>query len=233
MPHPSHTLVPEREQVAAVCRRLADDGLVLGTAGNVSVRAGELIAVTATGASFAELTTEQVSVVDSGGRLVAGEYAPTSELGLHLELYRRYQTGAIVHTHAPMAVALACVLDELPVIHYQLLGLGGAVRVAAYHTFGTPELAQAVSDALDGRYAALMSNHGAVTHAPTVDKALEHALLLEWGCQIYWHAAALGTPRVLDEEQQQAVAAQARALNYGATRPGAPPAGERSRADRP
>src|SRR5919198_566972 len=150
-----------RAEVAAVCRRLAAEGLVLGTAGNVSARVGDLVAVTATGATFADLTPEQVTVVDLAGNRVAGDLAPTSELGLHLSVYATYGTGAIVHTHSPMAVALSTVLDELPVIHYQLLGLGGAIRVAPYHTFGTRELAQAVTDALDGRFAALLANHGA------------------------------------------------------------------------
>ncbi|MGH3736134.1 MAG: class II aldolase/adducin family protein [Micromonosporaceae bacterium] len=217
-------LTTAREEVAAVCRQLAADGLVVGTAGNVSARVGDLVAVTATGTRFGEITAEQVTVVDLEGRTVAGRFAPTSELGLHLGLYRRYGTGAIVHTHAPLAVALGSVLDELPIIHYQLLALGGPVRVAAYHTFGTAELAQAVSDALDGRYAALMSNHGAVSHGSTLSRAVEYAQLLDWGCGIYWQAAVLGTPRVLDAAQRQAAVLQYRALGYGTTRPtGAPP----------
>ena len=64
---------------------------------------------------------------------------PTSELELHLGVYRRYGAGAVVHTHATMATALSCVLDELPVVHYQMLLLGGPVRVAPYATFGSPE----------------------------------------------------------------------------------------------
>jgi L-fuculose-phosphate aldolase len=118
-----------------------------------------------------------------------------------------------------MATALSCVLDELPCIHYQLLALGGSVRVAPYATFGTPELAASVLTALEGRSAALMANHGAVTHAPTLAKAVEHALLLEWACRVYWHTATLGTPRVLDRQQQLAVIEAAIARDYGTTRP--------------
>ena len=97
------TLEPVREQVAAASRRLAAEGLVLGTAGNVSARSGDEVAITPTGAVLAELESEQVSVVDLDGNQVDGELAPTSELDLHLGVYRRYEAGAVVHTHAPMA----------------------------------------------------------------------------------------------------------------------------------
>jgi L-fuculose-phosphate aldolase len=90
--------------------------------------------------------------------------------------------------------------------------------VAPYRTFGTPELAEATLDALDGRLAALMANHGAIAWAGDVDTAVQHSLLLEWGCGVYWHASALGTPRVLDERQRQAVVEAAVARNYGTTR---------------
>jgi L-fuculose-phosphate aldolase len=214
------TLEREREQVAAACRRLAAEGLVVGTAGNVSARDGDRVAISATGAVLAEASSEQVTVVDMEGRVVSGELEPTSELDLHLGVYRRYDAGAVVHTHAPMATALSCVLDdELPCVHYQMLLLGGPVRVAPYATFGTPELAQSVLDALDGRTAALMANHGAITHGPSLDSAMDLALLLEWACTVYWRAAALGTPRTLDEEERQAVVKAALERGYGKTRP--------------
>jgi L-fuculose-phosphate aldolase len=208
-------LEPERERVAAAARRLANQGLVIGTAGNVSERAGELVAVTPTGAVLASVVADDVAVVDLDGAQVGGELAPTSELGLHLGVYRRYDVGAVVHTHAPMATALACVLDELPVVHYQMLALGGPIRVAPYATFGSPELAQLTLDALEGRCAALMSNHGTIAHGVDLDAAIETALLLEWVCTIYWRAAAIGTPRVLDSEQLAAVIDAVTTTGYG------------------
>ncbi|MFF8971043.1 class II aldolase/adducin family protein [Streptomyces sp. NPDC014995] len=225
----SSALGQERAAVADACRRLGAEGLLIGTAGNVSLRVGERVAITATGAVLAELTADQVTVVDlADGKVVAGTLRPTSELELHLGVYRRHGAGAVVHTHAPMATAVSCVLDELPCIHYQLLALGGTVRVAPYATFGTPELAESVLAALDGRSAALMANHGAVTHASTLDKAVEHALLLEWACGVYQRAAAMGRPRALDEQQQLAVIEAALARDYGTTQP-VPPAQEGNR----
>jgi len=213
-------LESEREQVAAACRRLAAEGLVIGTAGNVSVRSGDHVAISATGAVLGQATAAEVTVVDLDGGVVGGELEPTSELDLHLGVYRRYDAGAVVHTHAPMATALACVLDdELPCVHYQMLLLGGPVRVARYATFGTPELAESVIEALDGRTAALMANHGAIAYAPDLAAAVEHSLLLEWACTVYWRARVLGDVRELDEEQRQAVVAAAIERRYGTTRP--------------
>jgi L-fuculose-phosphate aldolase len=209
-------LLRERERVAAASRRLASDGLVLGTAGNISERAGDLVAVTPAGAQLSTLQTQDILVVDLQGGVAEGEGAPTSELSLHLGVYRRYSAGAVVHTHAPMGTALSCVLDELPVVHYQMLQLGGSVRVARYATFGTPELAELTLDALQDRGAALMANHGTVAHGVDLDDAVERSLLLEWACRVFWHAAALGTPRVLDEQGLRDVASAAAARGYPA-----------------
>jgi L-fuculose-phosphate aldolase len=211
------TLDAVRDQVATACRRLAAEGLVLGTAGNVSARHGDEVAITPTGAVLAELEPEQVSVVDLQGLQVGGELAPTSELDLHLGVYRRYDAGAVVHTHAPMATALSCVLDELPCVHYGMLQLGGAVPVAPYATFGTPELASSVLDSLEGHRAALMANHGAIAHADDLDGAVELTLLLEWACTVYWRAAAIGEPRALGAEEREAVVAAALSRGYGTT----------------
>ena len=199
-------------------RRLAAEGLVLGTAGNVSARNGDLVAITPTGAVLADLEPEQVSVVDLDGEQADGDLAPTSEIELHLGVYRRYDAGAVVHTHAPMATALSCVVDEVPCVHYGMLQLGGAVPVAPYETFGTPELAQSVLDALEGRRAALMANHGAIVHAGDVDEALQLSLLLEWACDVYWRAAQVGEPRALGPAERQAVIDAALARGYGTTR---------------
>jgi L-fuculose-phosphate aldolase len=198
-------------EIVQACHALAAAGLVVGTAGNVSVRIGERVWLTAKGIALADVTADDLGVVDLDGEVLSG--SPTSELELHLAIYRRYDAGAVVHTHARMATAVACVQDELPVIHYQLLALGGAVRVAPFRAFGTPELAAEVTDALRGRTAALLANHGAINYAPSLRGAVDGAVLLEWVCALYLDASRLGTPRVLDDEQQAAV--RASALRHG------------------
>lgn len=188
-------------------RALAAAGLVVGTSGNVSVRDGDRVLLSPKGVALHELAAADVAVVTLDGAVLVG--APTSELELHLAVYRRYDAGAIVHTHAPRATAVACAMDELPVIHYQLLAMGGAIRVAPFAPFGTAELASAVADALDGRRAALLANHGALTYAATLAEAVERAVALEWACGLYLDAVRIGTPRILDEQQQAAVTASA------------------------
>ncbi|KRB76247.1 aldolase [Nocardioides sp. Root190] len=205
-----------RASVADAARQLADAGLLVSTAGNVSAREGDLVAVTATGVVLGRCTPDDVTVVDRHGEVVEGRLAPTSELALHLGVYdARPSEVAVVHTHAPFATAIACVLDELPVLHYQQLSLGGAIRVASYATFGTDELAAGVLAALDGRCAALMANHGSVTVGSSLGAAVENALLLEWLCQLHHRASALGTPRVLTDEQQLDVIRVAIERDYG------------------
>jgi L-fuculose-phosphate aldolase len=208
-----------RERVAAAASRLAAEKLVIGTAGNVSARDGEQVAITPSGTPLRDLAADEIVIVDLDGRQIGGELEPSSELALHLGVYRRYDAGAIAHTHSPMATALACAIDELPVVHYQMLLLGGAIRVAPYATFGTPELAEATLDALRDRTAALMANHGAITYGADLDAAVEHALLLEWACGVYWHAKAIGGPQTIDEGQARAVIEAAVARGYGASDP--------------
>jgi L-fuculose-phosphate aldolase len=208
-------LEPERERVAAAARRLAAEGLVLGTSGNVSHRTGDHVLVTATGAVLAEATADDVAVVEIDGRPLPGSPAPTSEIELHLGAIVRHGAGAVVHTHSPAATALSCVVEEVPVVHYTMLALGGSVPVAPYRTFGTHELAEVVLEALEGRRAALMASHGAVVQAGDVEEGVELALLLEWACDVYWRATAMGVPHVLDEDEQQAVIAAVLERGYG------------------
>lgn len=204
-----------RAEVAAAAHELAAAGLVLGTSGNISRRVGEdRIAITGSGAVLAEMAAEHVSIVALDGEHLDGP-KPSSELDLHLGVYGRYDAGAVVHTHAQLATALSCVLDELPCVHYAMLAFGGAVRVAPYRTFGTSELAEVTLDALEEKTAALMANHGTINYAGDLASATENARLLEWACGVYWQAAQIGTPRTLDPDDMQGVLEAVVSRNYG------------------
>ena len=194
-----------RTEVAEACRALAASGLVVGTAGNVSARAGEFIAASPMGARLSTLTADEIPVVDLEGAPVDADVAPTSELSLHLDIYRRLGAGAVVHAHPVMATAVACVAEELPCIHYGMLELGGNVRVAPYATFGTADLAAGVLEALEGRTAVLMASHGAVTYGCDVTAAVDAMELLEWASSVYVYARVCGTPQVLAASDRLAV----------------------------
>lgn len=216
-------LAEERHALAEAGRRLAARGLVIGTGGNLSVRVGDLIAVTPTGGALGELTAEQMTVIDTGGAVADGDLAPTSEVPLHLAIYRNSHPGAVAHTHAPTSTALGLVIDEIPLVHYAMLNLGGVVRVAPYACYGTDELAAHVVKALEYKQAALMRNHGSIATGSTLAKAVDNLELLEWSAQVY-HQALLASavtgraPRELTQQEQEDVITAALSSGYGTTK---------------
>ncbi|WP_328679352.1 class II aldolase/adducin family protein [Streptomyces sp. NBC_00322] len=177
--------------LVATARRTATEGLVVGTSGNVSVRVGPLVLVTPSGVPYDRLTPEDAVAVDLDGNQVRGDLAPTSELPLHLELYRNTSAGAVVHTHAVHATAVSTLVPELPPIHYMSGAMGGPVRVAAYALYGTEELAQNMLRALRDRTACLLQNHGTVAYADSLDQAYDRTAQLEWMCRLWLTAASV------------------------------------------
>ena len=186
-----------RAQIARVCGRFVADGLVVGTAGNVSARAGDLVAVTPSGLDYSSLTAGLVGVHRLDGSPAEAPLQPTSELALHLSVYAATGAAAIVHTHSPAATAVSALVDEIPAVHYYVALFGGPVAVAPYATYGTDELAAHVVTALHGRTGCLMANHGAVTTGPDLATAYRRAQYLEWLCDVYLRAASAGAPRLL------------------------------------
>jgi L-fuculose-phosphate aldolase len=205
----------EREAVAAASRHLAQKGLVIGTAGNISARKGDLVAVTPTGADLSTVTAEMVTVIDLDGEVVDGDLAPTSEVPLHTGIYAATNALAITHAHAMASTALSCCFDELPPLHYSCLGLGGAPRTAAYATFGSDELARNVLEALQGRNAAMMQNHGSVAYGSRMAEAVERLELLEWLAELYWRSSSMGTPHVLTDKDFEDIITAAIERGYG------------------
>lgn len=137
-----------RAELVAAVRRLRPDGLALGTAGNLSVRHGDLVAITPSAVPYELLTPEDVCVAD----------------------------------------------------------LGGPVRVVPYATPGSAELAELIRDGLEGRWAVLLRNHGAVTVGPTLERAYARSVLLEWLAATYQRACQLGEPAVVASDDLERVA---------------------------
>ena len=192
----------QRAEVAETALGLLTTGLIIGTSGNVSVRVGEHVIITPSGRDYRSLTPRDVAVVDLSGDTIDGEMLPSSETPLHLSVYESNpDVTAIVHAHSIYATAISTVLDLLPTIHYQMLELGGAVRVAPYRTFGTDELAEVTSQALQGRTAVIMKNHGSLATAATLDKALDRCVTLEWCSKLYLTALSAGTPNILSADE--------------------------------
>ncbi len=208
--HPEH-----RAQLVSYSNRLLRDGLAVGSAGNMSVRAGDEVLITPSGVRYPDLAAADICVIRLDGTRAGGTAEPSSETPMHLAVYAATEARAVVHTHSPEVIALSAVCDELPAIHYAITGLGGPVRVAGYSRFGSGELASAAVAALAGRSAAILQNHGAVCYGASLDQAYDRAVLLEWLARVHRLAGARGTPRILSEAELADVAAELRRRRYG------------------
>ena len=140
-------LARERELIAEFGRRMTADRLVVGTSGNLSIRNGDLLAVTPSGHAYDTLTADLVCVQRLDGSAVEGKLAPTSELPIHQLIYDHTDAAAVVHTHSTAATVVSTLVEELPTIHYILAVMGGPIRVAPYATFGSRQLAETCSPA--------------------------------------------------------------------------------------
>jgi L-fuculose-phosphate aldolase len=198
----------ERAAIVAAGARLAAAGLVVGGAGNISVRVDDRLVITPRGCRLAALHPDMLVVTDLDGRLVEGEGRVSSETQLHCAAYRATGAGAVVHTHPVFCTVVSTLADEIAGIHYAVALFGGSVRVAGYATFGSDELAANVAAALRERTGALMRNHGAVTVGDDLESALERTETLEWLAEVHYRAHLAGTPAVLTPEQIDAVRGQ-------------------------
>jgi L-fuculose-phosphate aldolase len=200
-----------RAALVAFGTRMAEDGLAVGSAGNLSVRLGDMLLITPSGVDYDQISEPGICVLDAEGHQLDGDGIPSSECPMHRMIYTLTGARAVVHTHSRAAVALSAVCEELPAVHYSILRLGGpSVRVAQYQTFGSEELARSTAAALDGRHAALLQNHGAVAYGASLAEAYHRAQLLEWLADVYWRAKLFGEPRILDDAELAAVREQSR-----------------------
>ncbi len=204
-----------REELAALYREMGARGLITGSAGNVSARTAGGMLISPTGVSAGGITGDgMVEMARNGG----GGAGASSEWQMHAAIYARAPTAQVIlHAHSDHATALACLNWPLPAFHYDVVGFGGAdVRLAPYFTFGTLELAEAAAQAIDGRTACLLANHGMICHGQDVASALLTALRLETLARQYLLACAAGTPRLLTSDE--IAAARARYSTYGQSR---------------
>ena len=184
--------------LVAAYRDLARAGLIVASAGNVSARQGAGMLISPTGATPESIAPDRLVAMTLDGDW-QGAWRPSSEWHMHAAIYRAFPAaGAVVHTHADAATALACLNESLPPFHYMLAEFGGDdIRCAPYVTFGTAALADLAVTALQGRSACLLANHGMICHGADVASALTCAVRLESLCRQYLLARQAGTPRLL------------------------------------
>ncbi len=195
--------------VLATARAMNASGINRGSAGNVSARCKDGFIITPTGMAYDACTAGDMVKVGADGT-ATGTRKPSSEWRFHRDIYAaRQEAGAVVHTHSPFATALACQGQGIPPFHYMVARFGGRdVRCAAYATFGSQALSDAIIAALNGRSACLMAHHGMVVFGRDCDHALALAVELETLCEQYWRVLQLGAPRLLPEAEMSRVLAK-------------------------
>ncbi len=186
---------------------MVEKGLVIGKAGNVSVRLASrsrrsLLAITPTSRYYDSLTPDDIPIIDFHGKPVDGALPPSSEVALHIGVYQaRPAINAVIHTHSPYATMLAVARLEIPpVVEDQVVFLGGEVKVARYAASGTDELAANAIEALSERNAVLLASHGAIGVGRSLREALAVCELLEKTAMVYVCTTALGRANPLPAE---------------------------------
>jgi L-fuculose-phosphate aldolase len=202
------TLMRERVALIEAARSMAALGINQGSAGNISVRAGDAMLITPSAIPYDDITPEMVALMPLDGEYGAweGPKRPSSEWRFHLDIFRaRPEIGAIVHTHAPYATAIAMTRRDIPPCHYMITRFGGAtVRCAPYAVFGTAALSTVALAALENRKACLLANHGFIATGATLEAAMAAAVELEALAKQYILSLSIGGPVLLTDQEIEA-----------------------------
>ncbi len=195
-----------RQQLLLTLRRMVELGLNRGTAGNASVRCADNVLITPSALPVADMGESDMVLLDNNGKVLQGR-KPSSEWRVHCDILNaRAEIGAVLHMHSTYATTLACLGRDVPAVHYHIAIAGGDnIRCAPYTLFGEQTLADFASDALHGRKACLLGNHGMIALGKDLDDALAVAQEVEFLCELYWRTLAVGTPNILSAAQMQVV----------------------------
>ena len=171
-----------RQAVKDAGVKLLESNLVQGTWGNISIRIDDKkMVVTPSGMDYIRMRPEDTVVVDIETLEYTSEVKPTSEKKIHAAIYRdRPEIGAVIHSHPLWSSAVAAARVEMPVKderHRKLIG--ESVRPGAYGLPGTKKLTEGAVEAMKGRNACFLANHGIIACAPTIDEAFEVCKAME------------------------------------------------------
>lgn len=208
-----------REEIVRVSQWLHQRGYIGGMDGNISVRLQDRLLCTPSGVNKGFLTSQDLVMTDLQGHVVSGKGKPSSELEMHLEVYRqRSDVRAVVHAHPPHCVA--CTLSEVeltrpvvPELAYTL----GAVPTAPYATPGTPEVAASIAPHVAFSQAILLARHGSLTVGSTLIEAYNRLEGLEHAAHILYLARNLGplVPLAQSEVHRLRLSVESRGLPWG------------------
>lgn len=193
-----------RHMIVEVGRRLYERGYIAAADGNISVRleGRRQLLATPTGVCKGFLKPEMLVIVDEEGRKLQGDLNPSSELAMHVTIYRlRPDVHAVVHAHPPVGTGFAASGIPLtkPLVSEVVLTLG-CIPLAEYGTPTTEELAQAITPYVPHYDALLLANHGALTYGADLEDAYFKMETLEHFARIALVAHLLGQERPLPPE---------------------------------
>lgn len=192
-----------RKQVLDAALEMSRMALTRGTSGNISARDPEsgLIAITPSGIPYESLRPEDITVIDVNGKVIEGDFKPSSETPMHTAVYRvRSDVMGIVHTHSPWATVFAVINRELPPVTIPLVSLA-PVEVVPFELPGSQELAERVVAALGtSKNAVLLQNHGPLCLGSNVAQALSSAVSVEEGAQVALFSLLAGGLNPISEE---------------------------------
>lgn len=194
-----------RKEICALHAELVRNALVAWTSGNVSGRDAErgLVVIKPSGVRYADLTPENMVVVDLDGKVVEGSYKPSSDTRAHLYVYRqRSDVHGVVHTHSRFATAWAAVGRAIPPVLTAICDeFGGAIPVGAYAKVGGDEIGREIIRSIGDSPAILMKNHGVFTIGKTPEAAVKSAVMVEDAARTVFYARQLGSPEEIPAEE--------------------------------
>jgi L-fuculose-phosphate aldolase len=220
-PTTSNTEKDHRRRICRVGRWMYSRGLVVANEGNLSARLDEhRILVTPSGKCKGRLAMEDLLVTDLNGEVVRGMGCPSSEMLMHLLIYRsRPDVRAICHAHPPTATGFAAAgrALEAPVLPEVIVGLG-KIPLASYGTPGTWEVCAGLEPLVHNYDAILLENHGVVTCGPDLETAFQRMETVEQFAKVMLTAELLGGAHLLPRAEVQKLVANKR--TRGTSRPG-------------
>ena len=193
-----------KEEVYRLHLELPKYRLVVWTGGNVSARDAEtgLVVIKASGIRYEEMRPEHMVVVDIDGKMVEGDYKPSSDVYSHLYIYKhREDVNGVVHTHSVYATAFAAVNKPIPVVLTAIADeFGGPIPCGGFALIGDDAIGKVVVESIGKSPAVLLKNHGVFTIGKDAKSAVKAAVMTEDNAKTVWLAMQIGTPDAIPQE---------------------------------
>ena len=193
-----------KEQLVELHLELPRNNLVAWTGGNVSARDAEtgLVVIKASGIRYEEMRPEHMVVVDLDGKMIEGDYKPSSDVHSHLYIYKhRPEVGGVVHTHSAYATAFAAVNKPIPVVLTAIADeFGGPIPCGGFALIGDDAIGKVVVESIGKSPAVLLKNHGVFTIGKDAKSAVKAAVMTEDNARTVWLAMQIGTPDEIPAE---------------------------------